>query len=148
MRRCRSASRDYLALARLRRLTLSPRRVVPLPTMRAPGQPDKRPAAPESPKPKGLEPCLSPCRSVGEGSVAAMQPAEALERIAYLLDRAREKPYRVRAYLRAAEIVKASRPPSSSRALSAAPPKSTTAAAPRPRPTTPASAGTGRPANV
>jgi putative hydrolase len=36
-----------------------------------------------------------------------MQPAEALERIAYLLDRAREKPYRVRAYLRAAEIVKA-----------------------------------------
>src|SRR5438094_959034 len=110
MRRCRSASRDYLALARLRRLTLSPRRVVPLPTMRAPGQPDKRPAAPESPKPKGLEPCLSPCRSVGEGSVAAMQPAEALERIAYLLDRVREKPYRVRAYLRAAEIVKALAP--------------------------------------
>src|SRR2546427_6361740 len=36
-----------------------------------------------------------------------MQPAEALERIAYLLDRAREKPYRVRAYLRAAEIAKA-----------------------------------------
>jgi putative hydrolase len=36
-----------------------------------------------------------------------MHPAEALERIAYLLDRAREKPYRVRAYLRAAEIVKA-----------------------------------------
>jgi len=36
-----------------------------------------------------------------------MKPAEALERIAYLLDRAREKPYRVRAYLRAAEIVKA-----------------------------------------
>lgn len=36
-----------------------------------------------------------------------MQPAEALERIAYLLDRAREKPYRVRAYLRAAEVVKA-----------------------------------------
>jgi putative hydrolase len=36
-----------------------------------------------------------------------MQPAEALERIAYLLDRAREKPYRVRAYLRAAEAVKA-----------------------------------------
>jgi len=35
-----------------------------------------------------------------------MEPAEALERIAYLLDRAREKPYRVRAYLRAAEIVK------------------------------------------
>src|SRR5207249_10610946 len=110
MRRCGSASRDYLALARLRRLTLSPRRVVPLPTMRAPGQPDKRPAAPESPKPKGLEPCLSPCRSVGEGSVAAMRPAEALERIAYLLDRAREKPYRVRAYLRAAEIVKALAP--------------------------------------
>src|SRR5436309_11280943 len=110
MRRCRSASRDYLALARLRRLTVRPRRVVPLPTMRAPGQPDKRPAAPESPKPKGLEPCLSPCRSVGEGSVAAMQPAEALERIAYLLDRAREKSYRVRAYLRAAEIVKALAP--------------------------------------
>ena len=36
-----------------------------------------------------------------------MEPAGALERIAYLLDRAREKPYRVRAYLRAAEIVKA-----------------------------------------
>ena len=39
-----------------------------------------------------------------------MQPAEALERIAYLLDRAREKPYRVRAYLRAAAIVKAIEP--------------------------------------
>ena len=39
-----------------------------------------------------------------------MQPAEALERIAYLLDRVREKPYRVRAYLRAAEIVKALAP--------------------------------------
>src|SRR5437762_3497386 len=36
-----------------------------------------------------------------------MEPAEALERIVYLLDRVREKPYRVRAYLRAAEIVKA-----------------------------------------
>ena len=35
-----------------------------------------------------------------------MEPAGALERIAYLLDRAREKPYRVRAYLRAAEVVK------------------------------------------
>ena len=35
-----------------------------------------------------------------------MQPAEALERIAYLLDRAREKSYRVRAYLRAAEVVR------------------------------------------
>src|SRR5438132_7852110 len=39
-----------------------------------------------------------------------MGPAEALERIAYLLDRAREKPYRVRAYLRAAQIVKALAP--------------------------------------
>jgi putative hydrolase len=39
-----------------------------------------------------------------------MEPAGALERIAYLLDRAREKPYRVRAYLRAAEIVKALTP--------------------------------------
>ena len=39
-----------------------------------------------------------------------MKPAEALERIAYLLDRAREKPYRVRAYLRAAETVKALAP--------------------------------------
>jgi len=36
-----------------------------------------------------------------------MKPPAALERIAYLLDRAREKSYRVRAYLRAAEIVKA-----------------------------------------
>jgi putative hydrolase len=35
-----------------------------------------------------------------------MGPAEALERIAYLLDRARTEPYRVRAYLRAAEVVK------------------------------------------
>jgi putative hydrolase len=39
-----------------------------------------------------------------------MEPAGALERIAYLLDRAREMPYRVRAYLRAAEIVKALAP--------------------------------------
>ena len=39
-----------------------------------------------------------------------MEPVEALERIAYLLDRAREKPYRVRAYLRAAEIVRALAP--------------------------------------
>ena len=39
-----------------------------------------------------------------------MKPAEALERIAYLLDRAREAPYRVRAYLRAAEVVKALAP--------------------------------------
>jgi putative hydrolase len=35
-----------------------------------------------------------------------MEPAAALERIGYLLDRAREKSYRVRAYLRAAEVVK------------------------------------------
>ena len=39
-----------------------------------------------------------------------MDPARALERIAYLLDRAREKPYRARAYLRAAETVKALAP--------------------------------------
>ena len=39
-----------------------------------------------------------------------MEPAAALERIAYLLDRAREKPYRVGAYLRAAEVVKALAP--------------------------------------
>ena len=39
-----------------------------------------------------------------------MEPAGALERIAYLLDRAREKPYRVSAYLRAAGIVKALAP--------------------------------------
>jgi putative hydrolase len=36
-----------------------------------------------------------------------MEPAAALERIAYLLDRAREKSYRVRAYLRAAEVIRA-----------------------------------------
>ena len=39
-----------------------------------------------------------------------MEPVEALERIAYLLDRAREKTYRVRAYLRAAETIKALSP--------------------------------------
>src|SRR5437870_13360364 len=39
-----------------------------------------------------------------------MEPARALERIAYLLDRAREKPYRVRAYLRATETGKALAP--------------------------------------
>lgn len=39
-----------------------------------------------------------------------MGPTEALERIAYLLDRAREKPYRARAYQRAAEVVKALAP--------------------------------------
>src|SRR2546430_16828961 len=46
----------------------------------------------------------------GKGTVALMDPAGALERIAYLPDRDREKPYRVRAYLRAAEIVKALAP--------------------------------------
>ena len=35
------------------------------------------------------------------------EPADALERIAYLLDRSREKSYRVRAYLRAAEAIRA-----------------------------------------
>ncbi|HEX4905093.1 MAG TPA: PHP domain-containing protein [Acidimicrobiales bacterium] len=35
-----------------------------------------------------------------------MEPAEALERIGYLLDRAREKSYRVRAYQRAAETIR------------------------------------------
>jgi putative hydrolase len=49
-------------------------------------------------------------RSGSEDSVALMEPAAALERIAYLLDRVREKPYRVRAYLRAAGIVKALAP--------------------------------------
>jgi putative hydrolase len=39
-----------------------------------------------------------------------MEPAAALERIVYLLDRAREAPYRVRAYLRAATVVKALAP--------------------------------------
>jgi putative hydrolase len=36
-----------------------------------------------------------------------VDPVEALERIAYLLDRAREPTYRVRAYLRAAEAIRA-----------------------------------------
>jgi putative hydrolase len=36
-----------------------------------------------------------------------MEPVEALERIGYLLDRAREKSYRVRAYQRAAEAIRA-----------------------------------------
>src|SRR6185503_19986153 len=42
------------------------------------------------------------------GDVASprMEPAHALERIVYLMDWAREEPYRVRAYLRAAEVVK------------------------------------------
>src|SRR3954470_9761570 len=37
---------------------------------------------------------------------APPDPAAALERIGYLLDRAREKSYRVRAYQRAAEVVR------------------------------------------
>src|SRR5256886_6745290 len=43
----------------------------------------------------------------GKGTAALRARAGGLEGIAYLPDRAREKPYRVRAYLRAAEIVKA-----------------------------------------
>jgi putative hydrolase len=39
-----------------------------------------------------------------------VEPADALERIGYLLDRAREKSYRVRAYQRAAEAVRALAP--------------------------------------
>jgi len=39
-----------------------------------------------------------------------VEPAAALERIGYLLDRAREKSYRVRAYQRAAETIKALTP--------------------------------------
>src|SRR5258705_10294241 len=39
-----------------------------------------------------------------------MEPVAALERIGYLLDRAREKTYRVRAYQRAAEVIRALSP--------------------------------------
>jgi putative hydrolase len=42
-----------------------------------------------------------------DGYGRVVQPADALERIGYLLDRAREKSYRVRAYQRAAEVVRA-----------------------------------------
>jgi putative hydrolase len=38
-------------------------------------------------------------------TLGGVEPVEALERIAYLLDRAREKSYRVRAYQRAAEAI-------------------------------------------
>ncbi len=43
-------------------------------------------------------------------TVRFVEPVEALERIAYLLDRAREKPFKPRAYLRAAEAVRALEP--------------------------------------
>jgi putative hydrolase len=52
-------------------------------------------------------------------SLAAVDPVEALERIGYLLDRAREPSYRVRAFLRAAEAIKAL-PPGETEARAAA----------------------------
>ena len=45
-------------------------------------------------------------RSPGRQCCSVTDPIEALERIAYLLDRAREPGYRVRAYLRAAEVLR------------------------------------------